>query len=156
MPMIARLWSISSLALELERSQQMIGKALRAVPPDGEVRGFPAWLMKTALPAIVAYESASDQLNAGRPGRPRLPRLTGNGAGAVPDPAFARLERLASEIDAGMDQLRKAPADKRVETLRGFGSQIGQFDRAAGALGPFKDLILREIVAEVTGLLNAE
>jgi hypothetical protein len=55
-----------------------------------------------------------------------------------------------------MDQLRKAPADKRVETLRGFGRRIGEFDRVAGGLGPFKDLILREIVTEITGLLNAE
>jgi hypothetical protein len=142
-----KLWSANSLCVELRVNARTLAKALADIQPDGRISGRDAWHLATAIEALRQYEATSDRLN----GR----RLNGS-AGAVPDPAFARLERLAVEIDSGMARMRDAPADQRVKVLEGFGSAVGEFDRVAGGLGPFRDLILREIVTEITGLLNAE
>jgi len=171
MAMTAKLWSIGALALELGRSERMIGKALEAVPADGVVRGHPAWLMKTALPALVRYEDASDQLAGGRPGRPRLPKLTGGGTGngsAVPvrDPDLDRIEALNSEISAGMAALRAAAPADRLKVVQGFGKRIGELDRLlertatkqgadfAMLTEPFRDDVVGRFVREVRELLS--
>jgi hypothetical protein len=50
--MMKRLWSISALAVELERDRRTVAKFLRGVPADGQLNGKPAWYLQTALSAL--------------------------------------------------------------------------------------------------------
>ena len=52
MGMVKKLWSISALAVELDRDRRTIAKFLRGVPPDGQLDGNPAWYLQTALSAL--------------------------------------------------------------------------------------------------------
>ncbi len=53
MAMTKTLYSISALAVELDRDRRTIAAALKAVPADGKVKGgHGAWFMSTALAAI--------------------------------------------------------------------------------------------------------
>lgn len=52
MAMIARLWSLSALATELDLDRRTVAARLRHVPPDGELNGHAAWLLPTALRAL--------------------------------------------------------------------------------------------------------
>lgn len=52
MAMTPTLWSISGLAVELEMDRRTVAAKLRDVPPDGQLRGHPAWRLQTALLAL--------------------------------------------------------------------------------------------------------
>ena len=52
MAMMARLWSISALAVELNLDRRTVAARLRGVRPDGKLHGSPAWLLSTALRAL--------------------------------------------------------------------------------------------------------
>ena len=52
MAMMARLWSISALAVELRMDRRTVASRLHGVPPDGTIQGSPAWLLPTALRAM--------------------------------------------------------------------------------------------------------
>ena len=52
MAMTPTLWSISGLAIELALDRRTIAAKLRDVPPDGQLRGHPAWRLQTALLAL--------------------------------------------------------------------------------------------------------
>lgn len=47
------LWSINSLADEFGKGWNQVKKALRDVPPDGAIKGNPAWRVSTAAPHLV-------------------------------------------------------------------------------------------------------
>jgi hypothetical protein len=57
MAMTKRLWSISGLAVELNKDRRTVAKALAGVPPDGFLQGKPAWRLETAL-QVVGIEGA--------------------------------------------------------------------------------------------------
>lgn len=52
MAMTKRLWSISGLAVELNKDRRTIAKALAHVAPDGYLQGKPAWRLETALQVV--------------------------------------------------------------------------------------------------------
>jgi hypothetical protein len=52
MAMTKRLWSISGLAVELNKDRRTVAKALADVPPDGFLQGKPAWRLETALQVV--------------------------------------------------------------------------------------------------------
>jgi hypothetical protein len=52
MAMTKRLWSISGLAVELNKDRRTVAKALAGVPPDGFLQGKPAWRLETALQVV--------------------------------------------------------------------------------------------------------
>lgn len=62
MGMTAQLWTISALAVELDRDRRTVAKALRKVKPDGKVGRANAWHLETALSALQPAES--DESNA--------------------------------------------------------------------------------------------
>jgi len=47
-----RLYSVSDLAVELQRDRRTMGNALRNLPPDGQLKGRPAWFMTTGISAL--------------------------------------------------------------------------------------------------------
>lgn len=52
MAMTSKLWSINGLATELGMDRRTVAARLRNVPPDGRLKGSPAWYLPTALDAI--------------------------------------------------------------------------------------------------------
>src|SRR5262249_55566584 len=46
------LWSISALAVELNRDRRTVAKCLRGIPADGQLNGHDAWFLQTALGAL--------------------------------------------------------------------------------------------------------
>lgn len=52
MPMKRKLWTISGLAVELDRDRRTIAAGLKAAPPDGKSGVYDAWLLTTALAAL--------------------------------------------------------------------------------------------------------
>jgi DNA-binding transcriptional MocR family regulator len=152
----ARLWSISSLATELQRNPRTMVRALSETPADGTIKGgHKAWYLTTALATLAAYERSSDQLAV----RPL------SGGDGKSDASLAQLERLAHDIDAGMRRLRAAAPGQRRQVLEEFGGRIGAFDRAlersiakqgsdaTAALGAFRDRHVGHLVREIAGLL---
>src|SRR6516162_6035631 len=94
MAMVAKLWSIGGLALELQRSERTIGRALKTVPPDGELPGrHKAWFLRNAVDALARHEAQSDQSR-----NRSLTSCTGGPSGAL----LTQLEQLAHDIDIGM------------------------------------------------------
>lgn len=52
MSMVKKLWSLSALAVELDRDRRTVAKVLGSVPPDGKTNGHRAWFLQTALSAL--------------------------------------------------------------------------------------------------------
>ncbi|PVE22303.1 hypothetical protein DC522_21720 [Microvirga sp. KLBC 81] len=52
MAMQKQLWSLSALAVELNRDRRTVAKALDGISPDGLVAGNRAWHLQTALKAL--------------------------------------------------------------------------------------------------------
>ncbi|MEQ9813983.1 MAG: hypothetical protein RLO50_14480 [Azospirillaceae bacterium] len=50
--MTSKLWSINGLATELDTDRRTIAAKLKRAPPDGRLKGHPAWHLTTALRAI--------------------------------------------------------------------------------------------------------
>jgi hypothetical protein len=159
MAMVAKLWSIGGLALELKRSERTIGRALKTVPPDGELPGrHKAWFLRNAVDALARHEAQSDQLSNRR--------LSGR-AGAASDALLVQLEQLAHDIDAGMGQLRAAAPDERLKVLEGFGRKVGALDRlldrsiagqgsdAIAILSGFRDRAVGHLVTEIGQLVQS-
>lgn len=48
-----RLWSQNALAEELGVDRRTVKARLADVPPDGTLRGHPAWFLSTAAPAVL-------------------------------------------------------------------------------------------------------
>lgn len=54
MAMVAQMWTLSGLAVELGMDRRAVGRMLAGVPADGEgPRNASAWLMKTAIEAMM-------------------------------------------------------------------------------------------------------
>jgi hypothetical protein len=157
MAMVAKLWSIGGLALELQRSERTIGRALKTVPPDGELPGrHKAWFLHNAVEALARHEARSDQSSN---------RRLSCSPGGASDALLTQLEQLAHDIDTGMRRLREVAPDQRLKVLDGFGRKVGALDRllersivaqrldASAVLGPFRDQLVGRLVAEITQLL---
>lgn len=52
MAMTRQLWSINGLATELGMDRRTVARRLSAAPPDGKLKGKPAWFLETALRAM--------------------------------------------------------------------------------------------------------
>lgn len=60
------LWTISGLAVELAMDRRTVAARLRNVPPDGQQRGTPAWLMASAVAAVRGGAGLNGTLADGR------------------------------------------------------------------------------------------
>lgn len=60
MAMTAKLWSVNGLATELEIDRRTLAKKLSGIEPDGELRGSPAWKMRTAVDAVMGKSQGSE------------------------------------------------------------------------------------------------
>jgi hypothetical protein len=152
--MQAKLWSLSSLAIELGRNVRTISRALTGVAPDGKIGKHDGWLMATASKALQEYEARSTE------------RWCGNGLAIE---LFDKIERLAAEIEEGLERLRcERDHTRRLALLRGFGAKVSALDRAmetanasqgmdcAHVLKPFRDRVVGGIVREIKDLLQAD
>jgi hypothetical protein len=74
MAMTARLWSISALAVELRMDRRTVAARLSTVPPDGHLKGKPAWRLTTALAALQGSKRAPIR---SAPEEPRNPLVQG-------------------------------------------------------------------------------
>ena len=159
MAMVAKLWSIGGLALELQRSERTIGRALKTVPPDGELPGrHKAWFLRNAVDALARHEAQSDQSR-----NRSLTSCTGGPSGAL----LTQLEQLAHDIDIGMRRLREAAPDQRLKVLDRFGRKVGTLDRllersiagqgsdAIAILSGFRDRAVGRLVAEIVQLVQS-
>jgi hypothetical protein len=109
MAMVARLWSLSGLAVELNGNPRTLSRRLKHTRPDGKLNGNPAWLLSTAICAMKI-----DQ-----------PRR-----GGATDEIGADLMKLAHDFQAGLVQMRAEPSlARRRELAKEFGPLIGALDR---------------------------
>jgi hypothetical protein len=146
----AKLFTISGLAVELDRDRRTIGKALARIPPDGRTAsGDDGWYLKTVLAAL-------GRMADGR-----------RGNGHTDDFALDALEHAAAAVDTLLDALRAEPSvKKRRELLRSDGRAIGEltvaFERVRAeqsdstrlVTGPFVDQMLGNAIAEVLALCD--
>jgi hypothetical protein len=149
MSMTAKLYTISGLAVELNRDRRTVGKSLSRTPPDGQTEaGDPGWYLTTALRSL----GRSD-------GRDRY----------GDDADLNALEAAAAVVDDLLDALRAEPnVKKRRELLKREGSVIGGFTAALDRVraghsdstrmveGPFVDGMIGVAIAEVLHLCNLE
>ena len=89
MPMRPTLFTLSGAATELGRDVRMLGMALKATPPDGQVRGRDGWFLSTIINAIE-----------------RRSRATGSRSG---NSICDECERLGHELEDGLQKLRDEP-----------------------------------------------
>lgn len=87
MAMTRRLWSLSALGVEFSIDRRAVAKALRSYPPDGKLKGHPAWFMSTAAVALVGDGAEEDKLDLTQE-RARLAREQAE---------MAKIKRLAME-----------------------------------------------------------
>ena len=59
MAMTKKLYSISGLAIELDRDRRTIAQALKAVPPDGKTGQHDGWYLSTANQALLPDRPAA-------------------------------------------------------------------------------------------------
>ena len=59
--MMAKLWSQSALAAELQINPRTVAKALAGTPPDGRLAKRPAWHLRTALAALDVDKLPADR-----------------------------------------------------------------------------------------------
>jgi hypothetical protein len=137
MSMTPKLHSIESIAVETGRDRRTIAKVLREVPPDGELKGRPAWYMKTAL----------QRLNR---------RLGGGGTTAVAADSDELLQ-LATTIDRGFKHARGiADLEERREFLRELGPSVGRLDQKLSALNPDEEIVGTIVQERIVGDMISE
>jgi hypothetical protein len=153
MAMLPQLFTLNGLATEMRLDRRMVGNILAHVPPDGELKGKPAWRLTTFLRAREAREACEN--------RSREP---------LNDVDLIELERAAREVDALLDELRAAPdLEQRRRLLQaGRGHVVGAFVDAIerSRVGysksrrmveqPFFDQTCGQAIAEVMALCGWE
>jgi hypothetical protein len=110
--MLPQLHTIESLSIELGYDRRTVSKALRGVPPDGEVKGRPAWHLRTAVKLLTRRNTS------------------GGNEAQVSD-----IEQLSEKLQSGLDRAsRVANVEKRRKLLREIGPLVGALDRWMGAM----------------------
>jgi hypothetical protein len=110
MPMVPKLHTIESLAIELGRDRRTVARALRSVAPDGTLKGKPVWRLQTALRV--------------------LDRRSGGGGGGGDAAVIAELEEVAEELVRGLDDAGKiGDLEQRRDLLRKIGPRVGELDK---------------------------
>src|SRR5438093_9673609 len=138
MAMQPSVFTREALAVELGRDRRTIAKALRDVRPDGELNGRPAWRLTTALDAMRKRERAN------------------RGDGDDVDSLCDEMERVAAQLEASLDCLRREPdvATRRI-MVRNIGGGVGVLDelmeRAAADAKPHEQGILQIVRDRVVG-----
>jgi hypothetical protein len=152
MAMTPQLFSLSALAVELDRDRRTVARALRHVPPDGKVHGRDGWRMTTAITALDRLEGVRNR---------NIDRA---------DADLDLLEVAARRVDEALDTLRTEPdVGKRRELVRGgLGHVVGELERAVERVRadhspkqrmveqPFIDQMCGGAIAEVMALCRWE
>jgi hypothetical protein len=153
MSMIAKLFSISALSVELGRDRRTVSKALARVPADGQTEtGDPGWFLTTALRAL-------DDRPDGRQRR---------GGWDEEDEAIRQVEAASDRVSALLNHLRAEPDIKkrRAIVMGGEGRVLGEFERAIERARLFHSEAIRLVeepyvlqmfgraLSEVLGLCN--
>lgn len=64
MAMVAQMWTLSGLAVELDMDRRAVGRMLKGVPPDGDgPKGANAWLMRTVIDVMSGADGGSERLD---------------------------------------------------------------------------------------------
>ena len=139
------LFTLSGAATELGRDVRMLGMALKATPPDGQVRGRDGWFLSTIIYAIE-----------------RRSRATGSRSG---NSICDECERLGHELEDGLQKLRDEPdLAKRRAIVKEIGWLVGALDRSmddaavgcrpheAGILKVVRDAVIGNAIGEILEL----
>jgi hypothetical protein len=143
-----KLFSINAAALALERDRGTLTRVLLDVPPDGhDQAGRPRWKLATIVRALSVH--AVGQVDS------------------QVDAACAEIERMAAELDAGMERLESEPdIVARRQLAREIGPLVGRLDsaleRAAAGRKPaeravldvVRDQIVARAIANLLGLIE--
>jgi hypothetical protein len=97
----------------LERDRRTVRRAMAQVPPDGhDDQGRPVWTVATVVRAMARHAGGSGDTNAAHA-------------------ALDDIERLAGELEEGIERLRLEPdVARRRELLKEVGPSVGALDRA--------------------------
>jgi hypothetical protein len=109
MSMTPTLHTIEGIAIELGFDRRTVARNLRDVPPDGTLRGKPAWRMRTAVKVLNRRDDRS-----------------GTGSEAAVD----EIEALTEKLQAGFDRASEiADIEERRVLLKELGPSVGKLDR---------------------------
>jgi hypothetical protein len=126
MGMRAKLWSLSSLSVELGRNVRTVSRALETVPPDGRIGKHSGWRLQTALAALTVYERQSDQLTV----------RYSNGSRRTGQPLYsetmlADIQDAAVRVEQLISTLKETPdIETRRKILKREGPVYGALDAA--------------------------
>lgn len=102
MAMVAKLWTQNGLATELGKANKTVGKLLTGIDPDGKGHGgADAWLMKTAVAALMNGSVPSSE------------KLDGEQERARKDKELADAKAMDNEVRRGQ-LLERADVDMAV------------------------------------------
>jgi hypothetical protein len=107
MSMTPTLFSIEGIATELGRDRRTVARALRDLPPDGEVRGKPAWRLASVIRILNRREG-----------------------GAGSETAASEIEETCGRLQSGLDRATEiADIEQRRVVLKQIGPLVGKLDR---------------------------
>lgn len=153
--MSKKLWSLSSLAVELNRNFRTLRRALDGTKCDGKIAGRPAFYMATAIAALDAHTMRTGYVRS-KPAPERYDAALEEKIGAI--------EESGREVDALLAKLRgeKSVQRRRAMIEGGAGRCVGAHSRALQATvhddanGPlrqcFVDAMMDHVMGEVAAL----
>lgn len=150
-----RLWTVSGLAVELGRSPRTIGKALSGVAPDGRSGTYAAWLMATAVNALLKHDHPEATTGAFNPAYERARKDSAIADGLAMKNAEMRRTLLpADEVELAIaamrvrirDRLGRVPNDVATPAARCATAAEAQAVLTSAIHGALLDLARTQVV----------
>jgi hypothetical protein len=144
-----QLWSINSLAIELNRDPRTVKKALERIDPDGMIGRHPAWFLTSATQALAPVER-------------RFRSASRDDEAAADD-----VEAVWGDLRRGFTNLeREQDIDRRRVMAQDVGPLIKELESALNALWrtpedkliftPLKDKLIAVAISELARLCEAK
>jgi hypothetical protein len=150
------LWSLSGLALELNRNFRTVSRAIATIKPDGKsADGKPRWFLSTGAAALAEHERKTGRV----PSRPVPERFD-----PVVEAQIAEIDASGKDVDQLLAKLRAEPNVERRRVLvdGGAGKSVGRHERALQAtVGDnthsalrqcYVDAMINNVLAEIAAL----
>jgi hypothetical protein len=152
--MMAKLWTMNGLSVELRVDRRKLGEVLSAVPPDGQVQGTSAWRMSTAVAAL----SASMAEPKGDPdyNRERTRLAKAQADKTEMENAVARRELLPAEDVAAADEIIFAGLRDRVLQVASVAPLLHDAAVSEAGLPKVRELLRQALVDALEDVGTAE
>src|SRR5262245_9888315 len=106
MAMTPQLFSLSGAATELGMDRRTIAAALADTPPDGELRGHPAWKLRSILAAVNNGTSAAPASNSDLAESERLTKVLTQGLTRIEaESCIAKRRKLFKQLAPNFGKL---------------------------------------------------